>query len=66
MFKDFLGNELKEGDSCIHVKGSNNSGYFTFTKIVGFKDKKISVLGKGNSRPGYTYGEKLIKLNIDE
>lgn len=62
-YYDFLGNELSVGDECIRPTKLSQTPVFKKCEIISFHDEKgIEILSEGNTRTGFTYGSKLLKV----
>lgn len=62
--KDFLGNKIEVGIRAIRVHSQGHYKYFKRGTIVEIKDRRygdnIAFLTDGNSKPGWTYPERVI------
>ncbi len=59
---DFLGEKLEIGDKVVRAGKLGKSPQFYLCEIKEFKDGMVGVLTEGNSKLGFTYPDRLIKL----
>ncbi len=68
MVKDFLGKELKVGDEVVRAGKSGKSPWLNIGTVEDFrihttnKNQEVAVLTEGNSKVGWTFPERLIKI----
>lgn len=64
VIKDFLGNDIKEGERCIRVHSYSHDKQFkkcTVVKIdLSRKYDPIGIITDGNERIGWTFSSRLI------
>ncbi len=61
--RDVVGNVIEVGDECMHVRKSGNTPVFRKVIIREIKSKsKIGIFTEGNSKLGWTYSDKLVKI----
>ena len=60
---DCVGNLIKNGDKCMHVRKSGNTPIFKEVEVVDIKSQiKIGIRTGNNTILGWTRGSKLIKI----
>ena len=64
---DYLGNTIEKGDFCAMGVRSGNSGAIQKVEIIDIDLSRnygsIKVKGTNSTRAGWTFGNRLIKLN---
>ena len=64
MLKDYLGLPISVGDRILRIGGTRNYKYFSRGAVVDIDHNrdydKIKILTDGNTRPGWTYPDRVI------
>jgi hypothetical protein len=60
---DAVGNTIKEGDLCMHVRKSGNTPILMRVKVEQIKsNNSIGIRTGNNAKLGWTFSEKLMKI----